>query len=62
MKLYLQVTKDKYELPLAVAETGAELARMIGVNANTIHSTICKTNQVGDRRCSYVAVEVDDDE
>ena len=31
MTLYMKVTRDEYELPVAVAETKAELARMLGV-------------------------------
>jgi hypothetical protein len=30
MTLYLKVTKDKYELPVAVADSKAELADMLG--------------------------------
>ena len=30
MKLYLRVTKDEYELPLAVADSAQELAVMMG--------------------------------
>ena len=30
MTLYLKVTKDKYELPVAVADSKKELARMLG--------------------------------
>lgn len=31
-KLWMKVTNDEYELPLAVTESAAELARMVGVN------------------------------
>lgn len=31
--LYLLVTKDKYQLPLAVADTAEELAQIVGVSA-----------------------------
>jgi DNA-binding transcriptional regulator YhcF (GntR family) len=37
MKLYMCVTKDEYELPIAVADTQAELARMLGVRLNTVN-------------------------
>ena len=40
MKLYTYTTADKYELPLAVAETPAELAEMTGRNENGILSSI----------------------
>lgn len=34
--LWLAVTADKYELPIAVAGTAAELAKMLGVKTHTI--------------------------
>lgn len=36
--LYLWVTSDKYELPLAVADSMEELARMAGVTVGTVTS------------------------
>lgn len=34
--LYMRVTQDKYELPIAVASTQKELAEMLGVHPRTI--------------------------
>ena len=34
--LWLAVTADEYELPLAVENTAAELARRLGVSENTV--------------------------
>ena len=38
MKKYywMRVTKDKYELPIAVGDTSEELAKLVGVKAATI--------------------------
>lgn len=36
MVLYMRVTKDKYELPIAVAESEKELASMLGLSVKTI--------------------------
>lgn len=38
--LYLLVTSDKYELPLAVADT--ELARMAGVTVGTVTASLSR--------------------
>ena len=38
--IYMMVTKDKYELPLAVADTAAELSRMVGCDNSHISRTI----------------------
>lgn len=42
--LYLWVTSDKYELPLAVADSMEELARMAGVTVGTVTSSISRRN------------------
>lgn len=34
--LWLAVTADEYELPLAVADTSRELGKMLGLSHNTI--------------------------
>lgn len=56
MKLYIKTTKDKYELPLAVAESVAELAKMVGHSKGTVASMITR-NQNG-----YRKIVIDDDE
>ena len=57
MTLYMKVTRDKYELPLAVAETKAELARMIGVERSAVTHGLHREW----KRPTYVVVEVEDD-
>ena len=39
-KLYLKVTKDKYELPLCVMDTLKELADYDGIQLSTLRSKI----------------------
>ena len=60
MTLWMLVTNDKYELPIAVADSAADLARMLGINANTIYSAVCRTDKLG-YWSRYVRVEVEDD-
>ena len=36
MYLYMKVTRDKYELPVAIADSAAELARILGVKVQTV--------------------------
>ena len=43
MHVYIAVSKDKYELPIAVADTASELARMVGVKENAIIASISRT-------------------
>ena len=42
MKLYTKTTKDRYEFPLAVADSKAELAQMTGQTVNTVRSCFSK--------------------
>ena len=39
MNVWIKVSNDKYELPIAVADTAEELAEICGVNVNNIHSS-----------------------
>jgi hypothetical protein len=39
-KLYLRTTQDELELPIAVADSPTELARMCGTTANNVSSSI----------------------
>ena len=40
MAIWMKVTKDEYELPIAVADSAGELARMLNVTANSIMSGV----------------------
>ena len=56
--VYMLVTQDKYELPLAVADSIAELARIIGVKQNYISSAMSHAKKKG-FKSMYVKVIVD---
>lgn len=57
MKVWMEVTKDDLELPVAVAETIEELARITGKSVNNIKSQISKAKKQGSR-ARYIRVEV----
>lgn len=60
--LYMKVTSDIYELPLAVADSTEELAQMVGARRNTIDSIICHAKDGKRKRSKYCKVEwIDDD-
>ena len=42
--LYMLVSQDEYELPLAVTDSVEELARMAGVTVGTVTSSISRRN------------------
>ncbi len=52
----MQVTTDQYQLPVAVASTPLELAKLVGTSVNTIKSCISKGSK------KYIRVDVEDDD
>ena len=60
MTLWLEVTPDEYELPLAVADSVAELAQMRGKRIGTIKAG--KWEKGKRKRSIYVRVRVDDED
>ena len=52
--VYIRVTKDKYRLPIAIADTARELAEITGANMGSIYTSISKGNGC------FEKVEIDD--
>lgn len=59
MVIYMAISQDKYELPLAVADTVVELAKMLGVSKNTIYSTMSKYKAGERKKPKYIKVKID---
>lgn len=57
--LYMATTKDKYELPIAVADSTKELADMLGMNHKTVSMYMCKSNEF---RKGFYKINVEDEE
>lgn len=62
MKIWMLVSSDEYELPLAVADTARELAEICGVRENNIISSISHFKAKNHKRCKWVCVHVSDEE
>ena len=58
--IWLLVDLDYYELPLAVANSASELARICGVTTSTIHSARSHAKATG-QRCKYQMVESEEE-
>lgn len=56
MKLYIRTTTDKYELPVAVADSPIELAEMLGTTSDSVLSSISH------KRPGWFRVEVEENE
>lgn len=59
MTIWMMVSSDELELPLAVASSQAELARIIGIPANNIASAISQAKKRG-HKSQYVKVEIEE--
>lgn len=57
MFVYMAITKDKYELPIAVADSCNELARILGIKPNHISSSMSKARKKG-YKSRYIKVEI----
>ena len=60
MNIWMAVTADEYELPIRVADTARELAELMGVSANSIHSFVSRGDNGAYTGIRYVKVEVDE--
>lgn len=58
--LWMKVTRDKYELPLVVEDSGAKLARKLGIPENQIYNTMSKAKKKNQKRCIFVKVDLED--
>ena len=58
--VYLLVTKDEFELPLAVADSMYELARICGVTPSTIMHSVSTTSKRQVKNSQYKRVWVSD--
>lgn len=61
-KLYMAVTRDRFELPVAVADSAQELARMVGVSKRTIERRLSDNKHHPGRRSIYHRVLVEDND
>lgn len=59
MKLWLQVTSDKYELPMIVADSPAELAKLAHVEKRTVITLNSKYKNGRRKKPKYISVEVE---
>lgn len=58
MTIFMKVTHDEYELPVAVADSKSELAHMVGVTPSSVWHAL----ERGWKKSTYVAVEVEDED
>ena len=64
MIVWMMVSKDKFELPEAIADSARELSEKTGVSENSIYSCVSHMNagRLKTGRFRRVEIEEDDDE
>lgn len=61
MEVWMEVSKDDLKLPLAVANSCAELSRITGAREDNIRSAASYSKRYGIER-RFIKVEVEDEE
>ena len=62
MKVYMEVSQDGLELPVAMADSMAELAKMTGTSAALVRSSVSKMRRGVHKTNRFVEVEIDERE
>lgn len=62
MKLYMVVTNDKYELPVAVSEKRVEIAKMTGMALSSVCNAFARADRTKNPTGKYKYVIVEDGE
>ena len=62
MTLWMEVTMDELELPVVIAGSADELARICHTNTNNIYSATSKMRRQKRKRSRFVKVEIDEEE
>lgn len=64
MRIYMRVTEDKYSLPLMVADSAKELAKMCGVSPHTVWYGCFRRQEPKKIKTypKYACADIDDDD
>ena len=61
MTVWMEITLDEYELPVAVADTSFELSRMRGFEKRKVLKDMWRWKNGKMPNCRYRKVEIDDE-
>lgn len=62
MWVYMMVTLDEYQLPLAIADSATELARLVNANIKTVTSSASHVKSGKIKNSRFYRVEIEDDD
>lgn len=60
MRVYVMVTNDRYELPVYVADSPAEMAEATGCNPKTVYQMVSRYNAGTIKKSRFISVEIED--
>lgn len=60
-RVWIKVTKDELRLPMAMADTAAELAKICGTTTNAICSSVSHAKRGDLKSSSYECIEIEED-
>lgn len=60
MKIYMEITQDEYQLPLKVADSPVELAKICGITTRTVYNYLYLTKKGVIKNPRYIKVVIDD--
>ena len=61
MKVYMAVTADEYELPVAVVDSAAELAEIYGMTRESVLSALTRGSQRKNTKRKFIRLEIEED-
>ena len=59
--VWMKISKDRLELPLAVAESASELAKICNTSPDCIMSVVSKARKGIIKNPGFVKIEIEDD-
>lgn len=62
MTIWMEVSKDKYQLPVCLADSVGELAIKCGCSQNSIMSAMSHYKAGRAKSCRFVKVEIEENE
>lgn len=60
-KIYMEITQDEYELPIAIADNAQELAEICGTNSGSIYTSCSRRARGIYKKSRFVSVEIDEE-
>ena len=59
--IWMEVTRDEYELPVAVADTADKLGKLVGVKGHSIMEIMFRAKKRGGK-CKYITVNISEED